>query len=439
MVEPAISKSRVISEGGRNMKPILIVEDEAIMRESLEDWLKNSGYHVETATEGEEALRVIGERDFGIAVLDLKLPGKDGLEVLREAKERNPQIKGIIITAYPSVETAVEAMKMGAIDYLPKPFDLNELEERISKTLGPIQVEIRPKVAVEEAVAGPVEAETAEVKEVEVEEAEVEETIAIAPGEAPVHFKQGKAHFEAGKYAQALREFQAVLEIAPEDIENRVWFQKAKKALAAPEGEAAGQGAEKTRNCVWVGMGMISHRICNNNFNCATCEFDQEMQDKLSRGETSEPGTSDVDAAMEKLLSLPGNKRLCRYALKGDVSFRLCSRLYKCETCEFSQMMEDIQQQKLEQRAAALATRKKVLVSYYIDPEKCQGCMICSRSCPVGAITGGKKLVHVIDQEKCTRCGTCLEVCPPRFGAVQMLTGLEVPESVPEGTEVVRS
>ncbi len=407
------------------MKPILIVEDEAIMRESLEDWLTNSGYQVETAKEGDEALRAIGERDFGIAVLDLKLPGKDGLEVLREAKERNPQIKGIIITAYPSVETAVEAMKMGAIDYLPKPFDLNELEELISKTLGPIQVEIRPRVAVEEVVAEPVEEE----------EVKVEEAIAIVPGEAPVHFKQGKAHYEAGKYAQALREFLAVLEIAPEDIENRVWVQKATKALAEPEVE----GAEKTRNCVWVGMGMVSHRICTNNFNCVTCEFDQEMQDKMARGETTEAGTSDIDAAMEKLLALPGNKRLCRYALKGDVSFRLCSRLYTCATCEFGQMMEDIQQQKLEQRAAALAARKKVLVSYYIDPEKCQGCMICLRECPAEAITGGKRLVHVIDQEKCTKCGTCLEVCPPRFGAVTMLSGVKVPESVPERTEVAHN
>ena len=72
----------------------------------------------------------------------------------------------------------------------------------------------------------------------------------------------------------------------------------------------------------------------------------------------------------------------------------------------------------------------KALISYYIQPEKCQGCMICLRNCPVGAITGGKKQVHVIDQDACTKCGTCLEVCPPRFGAVTKLPGIEVAEIV---------
>jgi len=72
----------------------------------------------------------------------------------------------------------------------------------------------------------------------------------------------------------------------------------------------------------------------------------------------------------------------------------------------------------------------KALISYYIEPEKCKACMICLRNCPVDAITGGKKIVHVIDQEKCTKCGTCLEVCPPRFSAVTKLSGIKVPEPV---------
>jgi len=70
--------------------------------------------------------------------------------------------------------------------------------------------------------------------------------------------------------------------------------------------------------------------------------------------------------------------------------------------------------------------------SYYIDPDKCQACMICLRRCPVEAIVGGKNQIHVIDQEKCIKCGTCFEACPSRFGAVQKITGEPVPPPIPE-------
>jgi coenzyme F420-reducing hydrogenase delta subunit/Fe-S-cluster-containing hydrogenase component 2 len=72
------------------------------------------------------------------------------------------------------------------------------------------------------------------------------------------------------------------------------------------------------------------------------------------------------------------------------------------------------------------------VISYYIDPEKCQACMICQRRCPAEAIVGGKNRIHVIDQDKCIKCGTCLEACPPRFGAVQEISGGTVPPPIPE-------
>jgi len=72
------------------------------------------------------------------------------------------------------------------------------------------------------------------------------------------------------------------------------------------------------------------------------------------------------------------------------------------------------------------------VISYYIDPEKCQACMICARRCPVEAIISAKNQIHVIDQEKCIKCGTCLEACPPKFGAVKKISGEPVPPPIPK-------
>jgi NADP-reducing hydrogenase subunit HndC len=80
----------------------------------------------------------------------------------------------------------------------------------------------------------------------------------------------------------------------------------------------------------------------------------------------------------------------------------------------------------------------KALVSFYIDPDKCQACQICLRNCPVEAISGGKNIIHVIDQAKCTKCGTCFEVCPQRFSAVVKISGKPVPPAPPPGTELIR-
>jgi NADH-quinone oxidoreductase subunit F len=79
----------------------------------------------------------------------------------------------------------------------------------------------------------------------------------------------------------------------------------------------------------------------------------------------------------------------------------------------------------------------KALISYYIDPEECQACMICLRQCPAGAIAGGKNQIHIIDQEKCTKCGTCVEVCPPRFSAVKKISGEPVPPPIPEEARMI--
>jgi NADH-quinone oxidoreductase subunit F len=79
----------------------------------------------------------------------------------------------------------------------------------------------------------------------------------------------------------------------------------------------------------------------------------------------------------------------------------------------------------------------KEMVSYYIDPEKCQACTMCLRKCPAEAIDGGKNKIHIIDQEKCTKCKTCFEVCPNRFNAVERISGEPVPPSIPEERRII--
>jgi len=77
------------------------------------------------------------------------------------------------------------------------------------------------------------------------------------------------------------------------------------------------------------------------------------------------------------------------------------------------------------------------VVSYYIDPEKCQACMTCARRCPVEAIISAKNQIHVIDQEKCIKCGTCFEACPPKFSAVTKISGEPVPPPLPEDKRTI--
>jgi len=77
------------------------------------------------------------------------------------------------------------------------------------------------------------------------------------------------------------------------------------------------------------------------------------------------------------------------------------------------------------------------VVSYYIDPMKCQACMTCARRCPVDAIISAKGQIHIIDQDKCIKCGTCFEACPPRFAAITKLVGEPVPPPPPEDQRAV--
>ncbi|MBU1742813.1 MAG: sigma-54 dependent transcriptional regulator [Proteobacteria bacterium] len=114
---------------------IMVVDDELAMRESLAAWLVKDGFEVATADGGEQALALMKQTPFDLVFVDIKMPGMDGLELLRRLRADHPETYAIIITAYGSIDTAVEAMKLGATDYLVKPFDPEQLMVLIDKTL----------------------------------------------------------------------------------------------------------------------------------------------------------------------------------------------------------------------------------------------------------------------------------------------------------------
>lgn len=114
---------------------ILVIDDEEVVRNSMKEWLEQGGYGVYLASDGEEALRLVKEKKLNIIIVDLKLPGMDGMGVFREAKKINPNIYAIFITAYGTVESAVIAMKEGAYDFIEKPFCPERIELLIKKII----------------------------------------------------------------------------------------------------------------------------------------------------------------------------------------------------------------------------------------------------------------------------------------------------------------
>jgi DNA-binding NtrC family response regulator len=114
---------------------ILVVDDEKIVRESLFHWFQEEGYQVETAEDGETALRIFDKNKFDLLLVDMKMPGMSGLELLSKIKEIDKDTIVILITAFASVPTAIKALKDGAYDYVTKPVDPDELEHLVKKAL----------------------------------------------------------------------------------------------------------------------------------------------------------------------------------------------------------------------------------------------------------------------------------------------------------------
>jgi DNA-binding NtrC family response regulator len=111
----------------------LLVDDEEEFVETLAERMRNRGMEVSTSHSGGEALDLIEDEPFDVVVLDLKMPGMDGLEALERIKSRKPDVQVVLLTGHATVATSVEAMKRGALEFLEKPIDLSKLSEVIAE------------------------------------------------------------------------------------------------------------------------------------------------------------------------------------------------------------------------------------------------------------------------------------------------------------------
>src|SRR5262245_44247272 len=114
---------------------VLVVDDDADMREMVHDLLKDRGHQVSTAASGDEALKRLAEAGYGVVLSDLRMKGMEGIALLSEIKRSFPDVDVILMTAFGSVETAVEAMKHGASDYLTKPVKKDELIRVVERVI----------------------------------------------------------------------------------------------------------------------------------------------------------------------------------------------------------------------------------------------------------------------------------------------------------------
>src|SRR6195256_5098663 len=116
---------------------VLVADDDATLREEVVELLRAGGHEVHAASDGNEAIRRLEAEPFDLALVDWNMPGKTGGEVLKKAREIRPQTAVIVMTGYGNVDTAVEALRSGAKDFLQKPFEADSLEKTIERIRDP--------------------------------------------------------------------------------------------------------------------------------------------------------------------------------------------------------------------------------------------------------------------------------------------------------------
>lgn len=159
---------------------------------------------------------------------------------------------------------------------------------------------------------------------------------------------------------------------------------------------------------------------------CVPCREGMRQMLKILNNITTGKGRAGDIGLLEELSEVACEASLCALGKSAPNPFLSTLRYFR----------DEYEAHINEKRCPALFCKE--LIAYHIDPQRCKACMICKKSCPVDAIDGGKKRIHVIDQQKCTKCGSCLDVCPARFGAVRKSSGEPVPPPLSEEARTIQ-
>ncbi len=159
---------------------------------------------------------------------------------------------------------------------------------------------------------------------------------------------------------------------------------------------------------------------------CIPCREGLRQMHRLLNKICAGQGTREDLDTLEEISEVTGVASLCALGKSAPAPFLSTLRYFRSE---FEAHID-------EKRCEALVCKE--MVSFYIDPDACKACLICTRHCPSEAIDGAKKQIHVIDQALCNGCGSCWEVCPDKFDAIKRLTGVPVPATLPEDQRTVR-
>ena len=170
---------------------ILVVDDEPVVRESLRDWFTNDGFPVDMAADAHEALQKLQESSWDILLTDVKMPGMDGLELQQKVKQIDPDITVIIMTAYASVDSAMQAIKEGAYDYVTKPLDPDDLQQIIDRAsehrrLLSENLDLRQRIGVVSGEADDVIGESRELQDTIERTAAQQQGEEVLPGDLPL-------------------------------------------------------------------------------------------------------------------------------------------------------------------------------------------------------------------------------------------------------------